>query len=436
MAPDYSKGAVTPRSRLFIHAAYRELDHAFLGIARRLVRLARDEALVLYALPLDQALLGGGYALVLHLLDLGLRHGLARAEELELLLHRVGRLLVGQLVLEVGGKDLWRIGDVLLLGVLLKPGRHLGGLHRLQVRGDDHWMHGQGDVRGLPHEVRHPEEMLLHGRREDHAPRGKGHGVDLGLLDLVALGEEATDEAEGRGEHVDEHVLDRRPDRIGEIELGILEGARDGYVEHDVAIGVLDEGDDQAEGKPKARLDLIVETLGLGHFQLAHHDLIGGGELVVLHLHGEFVLEVALPDEPGDGLVRVGSHRGKVEVADLAGEIEIERRSYLTDVAPYLEAAVFADRAGEHQLRLLVTVVAEPGHEQVHLREVLGERGIGAAVDEAERALFEVYLADLDVHGLEEPLGLGGRGGRRRSRGGGRGGGRRRRRSSRSWCGG
>src|SRR5215470_2435694 len=75
MAPDYSKGAVTPRSRLFIHAAYRELDHAFLGIARRLVRLARDEALVLYALPLDQALLGGAYALAFHLLDLGLGTG-------------------------------------------------------------------------------------------------------------------------------------------------------------------------------------------------------------------------------------------------------------------------------------------------------------------------------------------------------------------------
>src|SRR5215469_1737037 len=35
--------------------------------------------------------------------------------------------------------------------------------------------------------------------------------------------------AEGRGEDVDEHVLDRRPDRVGEIELGILEGARDGH---------------------------------------------------------------------------------------------------------------------------------------------------------------------------------------------------------------
>src|SRR5215813_2563555 len=101
MAPNYSKGAVTPRSRLFIHAAYRELDHALLGIARRLVRLARDEALVLYALPLDQALLGGGHALVLHLLDLGLRHWLARAEELELLLDLVGRLLVSQLIAEL-----------------------------------------------------------------------------------------------------------------------------------------------------------------------------------------------------------------------------------------------------------------------------------------------------------------------------------------------
>src|SRR5262249_20086657 len=177
----------------------------------------------------------------------------------------------------------------------------------------------------------------------------------------------------------------------------------------------------------EARLDLIVETLGLGHSELAHHDLIGGGELVVLHLHGELVLEVALPNEPGDGLVRVRGHRGEVEVADLAGEIEVERRAHLADVASDLESAILADRAGEHQLRLLVAVVAEPGHEQVHLREVFGERGIGAAVDEAERALFEVYLADLDVHGLEEPLGRGGRGGgRRRSRGSGRGGGGRR----------
>src|SRR5262245_1533911 len=131
MAPDYSKGASTSRSRLFFAAAHCELDHAFLGIARRLAGLARDEALVLDTLPLDQALLGGGYALVLHLLDLGLGHGLARAEELELLLHRAGRLLVGQLVLEVGGEDLRRIGDVLLLGELLEPGRHLGRLDRL-----------------------------------------------------------------------------------------------------------------------------------------------------------------------------------------------------------------------------------------------------------------------------------------------------------------
>src|SRR5262249_16009478 len=72
------------------------------------------------------------------------------------------------------------------------------------------------------------------------------------------------------------------------------------------------------------------------------------------------------------------------------------------------EAAILADRAGEHQLRLLVAVVAQPGHEQIHLREVLGEVGVGAAVDEAERALLEVYLADLDVHGLDHPLGLGG----------------------------
>src|SRR5215813_12705851 len=123
MAPDYSKAAVTRRSRLFIHATHRELDHALLGIARGLIRLARNEALVLDTLPLDQALLGSGHALVLHLLDLGLGHGLARAEELELLLHRIGRFLVRQLVLEVGGEDLRRIRDVLLLGVLLKPGR-------------------------------------------------------------------------------------------------------------------------------------------------------------------------------------------------------------------------------------------------------------------------------------------------------------------------
>src|SRR5215470_20283822 len=109
MAPDYSKGASTSRSPLFFAAAHRELDHAFLGIARRLARLARDEALVLDALALDEALLGGGHALILHLLDLRLRHGLARPEQLELLLHRVGRLLVGHLVLEVGGEDLRRI---------------------------------------------------------------------------------------------------------------------------------------------------------------------------------------------------------------------------------------------------------------------------------------------------------------------------------------
>jgi hypothetical protein len=73
------------------------------------------------------------------------------------------------------------------------------------------------------------------------------------------------------------------------------------------------------------------------------------------------------------------------------------------------DGTTLLDWLSSDELRALVRLIAQPGHEQVHLREVLGEGGLGAAVDEAERAFLELDFSELEIHGLERPLGLGGR---------------------------
>ena len=99
-------------------------------------------------------------------------------------------------------------------------------------------------------------------------------------------------------------------------------------------------------------------------------------------------------DEPGDGLVRIRIDGGEIEVADLAREVEIQRSAHSADVAPDLEAAIAPHHRGEDQLGLFIGLVAETGHGQVHLREILGKVGLRAAVDEAKRAFLETDLSD------------------------------------------
>ena len=50
---------------------------------------------------------------------------------------------------------------------------------------------------------------------------------------------------------------------LRQVEIRVLERARDGDVEDDVAVGILDEGDGETEREAEPRLDLVVCLLAL-----------------------------------------------------------------------------------------------------------------------------------------------------------------------------